>query len=238
MKELLVLIGLYSAVISCSSGQANDKIMILMVEDDRQTLAKALKLLDSSSPKLVCLNTYLECNHDDTDGELLNELNNINSLLMPSKLLPFGTGNHGDIIGCSTIYPKGATAGFINLIFNEQVTIVEKVQLTHSTGARVRYHFAMNIALSLDRDKTQQFMQSHSDTIAIDFSRERTFATFHFNDFAEGRTDSDLFRGKIVIVTIFPFDHFPIRKSKVNPEVINMSTAEIYANIACQLIGE
>jgi CHASE2 domain-containing sensor protein len=239
MGKYFLLIGLWYTTINCSSGQTEDSMVILMVEDNKIDLTKSLELLNSKNPKLICVNIDLECDQNEADNRLSDVLSNTPFLIMPSELQMFGSKEYRDIVGCSSFYSQGVATGFTNLISDKNVeNLVDKVQIKSLYKKRVMFHFATTMASALNAEKTREFIDSHSDTIAIDFSRERKFKTYHIDDFEKKTVSTDVLHGKIVILTTFPYDYFGVRRNNKDQKLINMSTSEIFANIACQIVDE
>jgi CHASE2 domain-containing sensor protein len=268
MRVRLLIIAISFAIVSCQ-GQPQRNIVLLTVRNDRSELAKVVKFLNTNNPKLICVNVDLsECdqrrplepfpNREDhfdslavrsviypseVEKKLSRELDSSRSLLMQSEIHPMGTDAYASIVNCCNfLYSDGTTAGFINLISNEDIANqAEKFQVSLVDAFdEQNYHFAVNIALALSAEKTHAFIKSHDDTVKIDFDRERKFSTYSFDDFAENKVSGKVLNGKIVIIGVgHPADYFLIRKKKEkNEELRKMSTSEIFANIACQITGE
>lgn len=249
MRRSLLFIISFAFVAQSCGGQIEKNITILTLKDDRVELTKALSFLKSSNSKLICLNIDLsQCNQDEVDQELIKAFNETDSLVVSSELLPFGTGMYRDVrLFCSYFYTSREKDGFINLISNAISNEIEKVQLknTYKTknfnkeeiGARTRYHMAFNIAFAIDSKKTTNFINSNKDTIKIDFKRKRGFETYSFDNFIEGKIDKKALEGKVVIVTSNTPHYLSIPGDEDTAgEFRKLSTSEIFANIACQIL--
>lgn len=264
MIPRLLSIGICLSTVFCQ-GQTRSDIVILKVKNDRSELADVVEFLNANSPRLICLNVDLSrCeqeksydlfpngeNHFDSlsvrsvthpsEGEkkLSRQLDAARVLLMQSTLRPFGPDGYSEITGCAFLYSEETSTGFVDLVSNNDFSNqIEKFQVSHKDPfGDTSYHFAVKIALVLNEEKALAFTRSHGDTVRIDFSKERKFAVYNFDDFGKKKTRGKQLKGKIVIVSIGqPEDYFLVRK-KTNG-LSRMSTSEIFANIACQIIGE
>jgi len=243
---MLLLLALVAQ--SCR-GQVEKSIVVLTLTSDRVELAKALSFLRSSNSKLICLNVDLsKCNQDSVDRKLIKEFNEIDSLVVSSELVPFGTGKYRDVrLFCSYFYSNHDKDGFVNLIYNDISNRIEKFKVKNiyktknfnneEVDARTRYHMAVNIAFAINSKETNKFINSNRDTVKIDFRRKREFQTYSFGQFVEGKIDKKVLEDKVVIVTSTPLDYSLVRnyESKTG-EFRKMSTSEIFANIACQIL--
>jgi CHASE2 domain-containing sensor protein len=179
----------------------------------------------------------------EAEKKLSRELDASRSLLMQSEIHPMGTDAYASIVNCCNfLYSETVDTGFINLVSNEDIANqVEKFQVSLIDAfSEVSYHFAAKIAFALNTEKTPAFIKSHDDTVKIDFDKERKFTTYSFDDFAENKVSGKVLNGKVVIIGVGqPGDYFLVRKKKGKIEELRkMSTSEIFANIACQIIGE
>jgi hypothetical protein len=264
--SLLIIVLIFSNAFSQAQSESN--IVLLTIKNDRLELANAISFLNANDPRLVCVNVDLfECdqrrprdpslNREDhfdslakrsvtypseAEKQLSRELIAARSLLMPSKVSSF-LGAESDFIGCGFLYPERVKTGFINLIGSENVSNqIEKFQvsLIDIFTKDESYHFAVNIALAVNAEKTNAFIQSHENIVQIDFARKRKFDTYSFDDFVNNKISPKALNGKVVIIAVGqPADYFLIRKKENNNEELRrMSTSEIFANIACQIIGE
>lgn len=177
------------------------------------------------------------------EKQLSRELNASRSLLMLSEVRPVGKEDYANVSVCGFLHPDNATSGFINLIGDERIANQVKefqVSIHDFFTEKEIYHFGVNVALALNAEKTQAFIKSHNDTVEIDFDRERKFDTYSFDDFAENKVNGKVLTGKVLIIGVSqPGDYFLVRKGKnKNAALKKMSTSEIFANIACQIIGE
>jgi hypothetical protein len=234
-----VLVGwawLFLSGVKCVSPEIAADIVIVTVDDDRTKLAHAIDFLYARDVKLICVNLSLECRDDETDQLLFDQLSEVDSPILPSEILPFGSDEYMDIVGCSLIYPERAATGYTNLVVDGEVA--KRVQTQFDLNGRVAYHMTTLIAMSKDVMKTKKFLPSHGDTIKIDFSKERQFASYHFDELESGNIDGKMLRNKIIIMSSFPYDHFLIHGPVRNQEQRYMSTSEIFANIACQIVAD
>ncbi|MFZ6014593.1 MAG: CHASE2 domain-containing protein [Bacteroidota bacterium] len=252
MRTILFIIISFALLGQNCSGQIEKNIVILTVKDDRIELMNVLSFLRASNSKLTCLNVNLSnCNQDSIDSQLSEELHKFDSLVVPSKVRPYGTGKYRDIrLLCSYFYSNGQKDGFVNLISSDYLNQVEKFKTKNIYRSEnffsgeiveiIRYHFAVNIAFAINAEKTKKFIESNSDTVKIDFSRKREFETCSFDQFVEGKIDKKILEGRVVVIaTSLPSDYLlvPSHEGKIG-EFRKMSTSEIFANIACQIIGE
>lgn len=216
--------------------QSENDLVLLTVKDDRLELAKALKFLQGNNPKFICVNIDLtKCNEDKSDKVLTKSLWKVDSLMMITKIRRFGIAGEEllDFIGCPYLYPERVTKGFVNLIGKEEdENLVEKVQITNTNGKRVRYHFAVNIALRLNAGATRSFIKSSPNIVPINFERARKFRTYKMEQFYGNKENSIVLDGKVLILSIDrPEEYRQVSKKR------KMTTSEIFANIACQLIA-
>jgi CHASE2 domain-containing sensor protein len=266
MRVSLLIIALSFATVSCQ-GQPQKDIVLLTVTNDRSELANVVKFLNVNNPRLICVNVDLfRCDREkpgnpfpnredhfdslavrsvtypsEAEKQLSHELSATHSLLMVSKIRPFGDQGYAEITGCGFLYSEEVSTGYINLVSNEDIANqVEKFQVSLiDPFSELSYHFAVNIALALNPEKTQVFIKSHGDTVEIDFDRERKFTTYSFDEFSANKVSGKVLNGKVVIIGVGqPADYFLVRKKNKNGELKEMSTSEIFANIACQITGE
>lgn len=179
----------------------------------------------------------------EAEKQLSRELDASRSLLMLSEVRPVGTEDYANVSVCGFLDPDDATSGFINLISDENIANQAykfQVSVNDFFTEKVNYHFAVEIASVLNAEKTEAFIKSHDDTVKIDFDKERKFTTYSFDDFTENKVSGKVLNGKIIIIGVGqPTDYFLVRKrNDKNEELKRMSTSEIFANIACQIIGE
>lgn len=239
----------FAFVAQSCSGQVEKDIVILTLKDDRVELTKALSFLRSTNSKLICLNVSLsECKQDTVDGQLIKVFNEIDSLVVSSKIVPFGTSKFRDVrLLCSYFDSSGDKDGFVNLIFNDITNRVEKFQTKNIYKAKnfhteeikeiISYHMAVNIAFAINSEKTSKFINSNRDTVKIDFSKKREFETYSFDQFVEKKIDKKVLEGRVVIVTSLSSEYLLVPRYENNMrEFRKMSTSEIFANIACQLV--
>lgn len=267
MRVRFLTIALSFAIGSCQ-GQGQREIVLLTVRNERSELAKVLKLLNTNNPKLICVNVDLfQCeqekpltpipNREDhfdslavrsitypSEGEkqLSRELSSAHALLMPSRIRAFADQGYTEITGCSFLYSEEVSTGFVNLVGNEDIANqAEKFQVSLTDAFNeISYHLAVKLAFALNTEKAHAFIKSHDDTVKIDFDRERRFATYSFDDFAENKVSEKVLNGKVVIIGARQQgDTFLVKKKKgKNEELRKMPTSEIFANIACEIIGE
>lgn len=179
----------------------------------------------------------------EVEKKLSRELRASHSLLMQSEVSPMGTEAYASIVNCcGFLYSERMAKGFINLVSNKDIANqAEKFQVSlNDAFDDISYHFAVKIASVLDAERTQAFIKSHDDTVEIDFARERKFDTYSFDDFVENKVSGKVLNGKVIIIGVGqPADYFLVqRKKSKKGELKKMSTSEIFANIACQIIGE
>lgn len=249
--KIFVIISFAVLAVNCS-GQSEKNIVIVTIRDDRVELTNALSFLRSSNSKLICLNVNLSnCNHDSVDYQLDLALNKFDTLLVPSEVRPFGTGKYNDImLLCSYFSSEGHKGGYVNLLYRGISDEVEKFQTRNVYKARnfhgdeinekIRYHMAVNIAFAINTEKTYKFIRSNTDTVKIDFGQKRRFQTYSFDQLVEGKISKKVLEGKVVVIgTVLASDYLvvPNRKTKVVGSR-KMLTSEIFANIACQVLGE
>lgn len=252
MRTTFFNIILFALLVQNCSGQIEKNIVIITLKDDRVELMNALSFLRSSNSKLICLNVNLsDCNQDSVDSQLIKVLHEFDSMVVPSKLRPFGTGKYRDIgLLCDYFYSNSYKDSFVNLIFSDYLNEVEKFQtkniyrsrnlFNEEMAERIRYHFAVNIAYAINPEKTNKFINSNRDTVKIDFGRKREFETYSFDQFVEGKIDNKILEDRVVLIaTSLPSDYLliPSYESKIG-ESRKMSTSEIFASIACQIIDE
>ncbi|MEI9919856.1 MAG: CHASE2 domain-containing protein [Bacteroidota bacterium] len=249
-KFFLVLIGANSF----SGYQYERDIVIIMVKNDRVELAKTLRLLNTSHPKMIALNLDLdECDsvtefptsHGDngeistemiqskSESQLLQELSASLDLLMPSRLQPFSKRDSGEVIGCPFLYPKMTSIGFVNLIYNiRDSNQVGKFKISNKYGQDLSYHFAVKIALKLNKKSATGFIESHPNVLPINDGHSRKFKTFNIQDFYDNKENIKFLKDKIVIIgTGRPNDYRIVPGKKKL-----LTTSEIFANIACQMV--
>ncbi len=265
MKTRLFIIVLSFTAQFCQGQQQND-IVLLTVRSDRYELAKLVKFINRNNPKLTCVNVDLfRCDQEKPDElfpnreehfdsltvssftypseaeeQLRNELRATYSLLMPSKIRPLGYQGYMEITGCAFLYSEETSTGFINLISNEDIANqVERFQVSLIDPFNDKsYHFATKIAFALNAEKTRNFINSHENVVKIDFEKKRTFSIYSFDDFVKNKINGNVLNDKIVIIGVGqPGDNFLIRKNE-SEKLEKMSASEIFANIACQIIGE
>jgi hypothetical protein len=249
-----VLLAALNLVALFSKAQPEKELVLLTVKDNRLDLAKAIKFLNASDPKLICVNVDLmKCddvkqfpsNHfssgdttavirpSESEKKLARELEATRSLLLPSEVRPFGSKEYDEIIGCGFLYPENAATGFVNLINSDKVlNQVEKIQISNTFKKEApRYHFAVNIAFRLNEIAARSFIKSHPNILPIKFERARKFKTYSMEHFYSNKENGKALKGKVIILSVDrPEEHRLLSNKK------RMTTSEIFANIACQLI--
>lgn len=246
----LLLSALISLQAQCGVKQPEQNLVILTVSNDRSELIEVLSLLKSSNPKSVFLNIDLaDCYENSIDDQLSKAFNAFDSLTVLSKVRPFGTGQYRNIVMlCPLIHGDNIKAGFTNLIGNDSVANqIEKVQTKNIFLNRteelfgfpntqlISYHMAIKIAFALDFEKTTKFLKMNKDTVKIDFSKRREFKSYTANQLANNQKVKELISGKVIIIESRPYEFFIYRESET-AGFKKMSTAEIFANVACQVI--
>jgi CHASE2 domain-containing sensor protein len=253
MKVWYLLVAL-NLVTLFSKAQPEKELILLTVKNDRLELAKAIKFLNASGPKLVCVNFDLtDCdnvkqvssNHysndttavitpSESEKKLWRELTVAGSLLLlPSELRRLGRNEFDALIGCDLLYPDGVATGFINLINSDKVlNQVEKFQISNTfRKEEAKYHFAVKIASQLNENATHSFIKSHPNILPINFARARKFKTYSMEQLYRNKDSGKDLKNKVVIVGVDrPAEYRKVSKKK------KMTTSEIFANIACQLI--
>lgn len=239
--------------------------MLVMIRNDRKELANVIDLINAYEPKLVCVNVDLyRCEQEkrqsllqlqkdkglspdspiypSEDEKLLSGiLAETLSLLMPSKIRLLGSDDYAEITGCGFLYSDDMSTGFVDLVFNKEITNqVEKVQLkTVDSFGDTLYHFAAKIAIALNAEKVKTFINGQNRPVNIDFNRERKFRIYTYDQLMNREIERKSISDKIVIVGIGqPEEQYLVRKSNANltKELRRMSTSEIFANIAAQLV--
>lgn len=253
--KIWILLAALNLFVLFSEAQPEKELILLTVKNDRLELAKAIKFLNASAPKLICVNVDLmNCddvkqfpsNHFSNSGDttavirpsesekkLAHELAASHSVLMPSELRPFGSKRTDEIIGCGFLYPESATTGFVNLINNGTVlNQVEKIQISNTyKNEPVVYHFAVRIALQLNESATRSYIKSHPNILPIDFARAKKFKTYSMEQFYSNKESGKALKGKVVILGVDRPEEYCLLSNRKK-----MTTSEIFANIACQLV--
>ena len=253
MKQFVFFSLLIFSLAQCSGRQSEKDLVILTVSNDRVELIKALSLIKSCKPKSVFINMDLgACNQDSIDNQLRKAFKGIDSLVVSSKVVPYGTGKYRDAgLFCPYFDSKSTKDGFINLITKDYVSNqVERVQIKNIFLNRsedfgipnkevISHHMAVKIALALDAERTTKFLKKNIDTLKIDFGKRREFQTYDANQLAKEGTAKEALNGKAVIITGLPYDYLLVpRDGSKSGEFRKMSTSEIFANIACQILGK
>ncbi len=235
--------------------QPEKELVLLTVKNNRLELAKAIQFLNTCESKLICVNVDLrKCdnfeqfrsNHFSNNGDTLavsrpsesekklaRELEVTRSLLLPSEVRPFGSKEYDEIIGCGFLYPDHAATGFVNLIRNSNfLNLVEKFQISNTfQNEDASYHFAVKIALRLNESAARSFIKSHPNIIPINLERTRKFRTYSMEHFYGNKESGKTLKGKIIILGVDrPEEYRQVSMKK------KMTTTEIFANIACQLV--
>src|SRR5688572_7134533 len=138
---------------TCSSStRVEPGLTIVELRNGRQELVAILRALRSMQPTLICLNVDLNCSEGVLDAELFEELEDLEGVLLPSEILPFGTGKFNEIISaCSYLIPEHAITGFTNFILKQSSgNVLDRIQIVNQYGNRAAYHLAFVIAMSLD----------------------------------------------------------------------------------------
>ena len=257
MKNWFLLAALNSIVLF-SKAQPEKELILLTVKDNRLDLAKAIKFLNTCESKLICVNVDLtECddfkqfssNHFNNNGDTLavirpseaekklsHELESTRSLLLPSEIRPFGSKEYDAIIGCDFLYPDSAATGFINLINSDKVlNQVEKFQISNTFKNEAPcYHFAVKVAFRLNESAARSFINSHGNIELIDFGRTRKFKTYSMEHFYGRKRRIKALKDKVVILGIDRPEEYRLVVTTTGNK--KMTTSEISANIACQLV--
>lgn len=241
---------------SCSKAQytSSNEIVILTVKDDRAEFAKAIGFLNRCQLALVGVNLDLtNCDNvktfqsdhmvEDTlavismserEKSLSNELQAANFLLLPSTLQKVKQDEYIELIGCGHLYPDNVMTGFVDLISApNNPNLVEKFQIknvfrNHGTA----YHFAVDIAFTLNESVTTEFVRSHQNIVQVELSQKRKFREYALEDLYNESKSCDKLKGKIVILGTNRSDDYRLVSGK------KLTTSEIIANIACQLVGQ
>jgi CHASE2 domain-containing sensor protein len=254
MKTWTLLIALNLVALIPKEQPEND-LVLLSVKDNRIELAKAIRFLNASEVKLICVNVDLtKCdyfeqfptNHysnnrdtlamsqpSESEEKLAREFKATRSLLLPSEVRPFGKGKTDEIIGCGYLYPENVATGFVNLISDgKALNQVEKIQISNTyKNEPIAYHFAVRIAFKLNESAARSYIKAHANILQINFDPTRKFKTYSMEHFYKNNRNVNKLKGKIVILSI---DHPESYRQLPNKK--RMTTSEIFANIACQLI--
>jgi hypothetical protein len=211
---------LWFTLAQCSGRQIENDLVILTVSSNRVELMNALSIIKSSNTKFV----------------------------FPSEVVLLGTRQYRQVSPYCSYLWQDHKSGFINLITDKsQPYHVEKVQLVNVFDnnleefgihtKNVSYHMSIRIASALDFEKTTKFLKEGIDTLEIDFGKPRKIQVLNAMQLAKEGTASQLLNNKVVIMAGLPQDLFLVPKSKRrNKEFRKMSTAEIFANIAYQIL--
>ncbi len=222
---------------SLSFAQSKNEVIIVMVEDDRVELLKSLRFLQSLKPKILVIDANLECRQGDIDIQIADELATIENLLLSSEVVPFGNAAYRDIIACSYLYPEGVQTGFTNVIEDYSTAkLIAKLQLRNTYKSKTSYHIAAKIAEALDCQRTNEFLRAHGDTLSIQLAQPRRIPHYGFEDVMKGKLNGVVSGNTIVILSNFPRDMFLVREGSMG-KFISMSPAEIYVNVAFEMIG-
>jgi hypothetical protein len=178
---------------------------------------------------------------DKLDKELFRELGLSKALILPAEFQSIKGGNAMYVGGCEFVYPTDATTGFTNLITSKQIpNQVEKFWTCDSTSKKVRFHFAVEMAMALDSMRTRAFIKDHPKEVGIAFKDHNRFSKYHFDDATFTKIPSTALAGKVVIVTFLNSDdEFVVKheQSKPNDDKLRrMSSSEIYASIVCLIL--
>jgi len=217
------------------------QIILIQIPNDRSELTKALGFINSNSPIIIGLNIFIsDCFEDKVDNDLAIQLVKTKNLLMPTELRPgFNNGFH-DVIGCPYLYPLGVETGFTDLISDSKDEYsIKEFQIKNVNEYDVAYHYAVMLALAINKENTLNYINSSENIIPLDLGKKRQIETYDIADFYEKKVDESILEGKAVIIGERFEDKYMLSNStadEITTREIGLS--EILANIVCQILED
>jgi len=250
VARLILLLLCISTVCSCHSQTADDKIVLINVEDyDKGRIAKLISKINTLTPKVISLDiAFPKYTGGIDDKSLYLALRNAKKLILPSEISSEGQDYQGNEIisvylTCAgEFFVPNAKTGFVSVELNKNQRQIPKHFIVSQKGSYsedIYYHFSVVTAMAFDSLRASRFVQSHERLMDVDFKNgKRKFRTLSATEILNGNLIKSEIEGRIVMLGFLgpgEQDKF-FTPFNSNPSKPDMYGLQYLANIVAQVL--
>jgi CHASE2 domain-containing sensor protein len=255
-----VRLGFFSALIfasSCHSQHAvryqmpNPIVLINVGSYNKEVIAKEIAILNTFRPKVIALDiAFPKYSGDKSDKELMQVLENVENLVMPSRIHTSGKDYYGKdmitVVGTCALplVPLSFKRGFVSAKIDDNsdaIRIPSKFIFSQKDyGGENYYHFSLVTAMIYDSLTAATFLQQKSQPVDVEFrGKYHDFKVVSGTDLLNGNvTEADI-SGKIIMMGFLGpgnEDKFisPLNKKSDEPDMYGL---EYLAHIVAQILN-
>lgn len=212
----------FAASLVCCTGiyhrdnlSSKDIVIVNVGINNRIGIAKEIEFIETLNPAVVAIDVQFSTEHNEyQDSLLIASLNRCRNLVLSVGLegIDSATAEGYDrIFGTLPKFLGNAKIGYVNVLLDGiETPVLRRFNVYERIGDMTMFHFAVQTAMSFDSIQTMRFINTHDQTVGIEFiGNKEIFKVFSADDALNGVIPRSEIEGKIVLIGYLgPYENF------------------------------